>query len=133
MSRKLLPDGSRNEAGSTVGRSACGIVVLDGGQVTAELPLPVAGLLALAGQSLRQSEFAHLEKLAALPPDRLSALMVSTDRFMSAEADDLPSPRERTNLIHRLGLLSYGAKHSRIGNFPDMLGSEPAAPESSSA
>lgn len=28
---------------------------------------------------------------------------------------------------HRLGFLSYGATRSRIGDFPDMLGSEPAA------
>ncbi len=68
-----------------------------------ETVVPVAGLLALAGQSLRQSEFAQLQQLAALPAERLSALMVSTDRFMSADADDLPSPRDRTNLVHRLG------------------------------
>ena len=30
-------------------------------------------------------------------------------------------------ITHRLGLLSYGATRSRIGDFPDMLGSEPAA------
>ncbi len=73
-------------------------------EAACETVVPVAGLLALAGQSLRQSEFVHLEKLAALPPERLSALMVSADRFMSTEADDLPTPRERTNLVHRLGL-----------------------------
>jgi hypothetical protein len=73
-------------------------------EAACETVVPVAGLLALAGQSLRQSEFAHLAKVAALPPDRLSALMASTDRFMSAEADDLPSPRDRTNLVHRLGM-----------------------------
>ncbi|MGA9103598.1 dynamin family protein [Aeromicrobium sp.] len=73
-------------------------------EAACETVVPVAGLLALAGQSLRQSEFAQLEKLAALPPDRLSALMVSTDRFVSTESDDLPSPRDRTSLIHRLGL-----------------------------
>jgi anaerobic selenocysteine-containing dehydrogenase len=37
-----------------------------------------------------------------------------------------PAPLLET-LVHRLGLLSYGAERSRIGNFPDMLGSEPAA------
>jgi anaerobic selenocysteine-containing dehydrogenase len=37
-----------------------------------------------------------------------------------------PAPLLET-LTHRLGLLSYGAERSRIGNFPDMLGSEPAA------
>ena len=73
-------------------------------EAACETVVPVAGLLALAGQSLRQSEFAHLAKVAALPPDRLAALMVSTDRFISVESDDLPSPRDRTNLIHRLGL-----------------------------
>jgi hypothetical protein len=73
-------------------------------EAVCETVVPVAGLLALAGQSLRQSEFALLRKLAALPAERLSALMVSTDRFMSAESDDLPSPRERTNLVHRLGM-----------------------------
>ena len=73
-------------------------------EAACETVVPVAGLLALAGQSLRQSEFANLSKVAALPPDRLAALMVSTDRFISAEADDLPSPRERTDLVHRLGV-----------------------------
>jgi hypothetical protein len=73
-------------------------------EAVCETVVPVAGLLALAGQSLRQSEFADLAKIAALPPDRLAALMVSTDRFISAESDDLPSPRDRTNLVHRLGL-----------------------------
>lgn len=37
-----------------------------------------------------------------------------------------PAPLLET-LTHRLGLLSYGAERSRIGDFPDMLGSEPAA------
>ena len=73
-------------------------------EAACETVVPVAGLLALAGQSLRQSEFANLRKVAALPPDRLAALMVSTDRFISAEADDLPSPRDRTDLVHRLGM-----------------------------
>jgi hypothetical protein len=73
-------------------------------EAVCETVVPVAGLLALAGQSLRQSEFAHLAQVAALPPDRLAALMVSTDRFISAESDDLPSPRDRTALVHRLGM-----------------------------
>ena len=73
-------------------------------EAACETVVPVAGLLALAGQSLRQSEFGHLKKLAALPPELLSALMVSTDRFMSTESDDLPAPRDRANLVHRLGL-----------------------------
>ncbi len=73
-------------------------------EAACETVVPVAGLLALAGQSLRQSEFANLAKVAALPPDRLAALMVSTDRFISTESDDLPSPRERTDLVHRLGM-----------------------------
>lgn len=73
-------------------------------EAACETVVPVAGLLALAGQSLRQSEFTNLKKVAALPPDRLAALMVSTDRFISAEADDLPSPRDRTDLVHRLGM-----------------------------
>ena len=73
-------------------------------EAACETVVPVAGLLALAGQSLRQSEFANLKMVAALPPDRLAALMVSTERFISVEADDLPSPRERTELVHRLGV-----------------------------
>lgn len=73
-------------------------------EAACETIVPVAGLLALAGQTLRQSEFASLAKIAALPGERLAALMVSADRFLSVEGDDLPSPRVRSQLMQRLSL-----------------------------
>jgi hypothetical protein len=51
--------------------------------------LPVSGLLALRGQTLRQQEFSTLDQLAALPDDVLDAALVSPGRFVRT---DLPTP-----------------------------------------
>ena len=69
-----------------------------------ETIVPVAGLLALAGETLRQSEFTSLAALEALPPEDLRSLLVSADRFISADGSNLPSPQVRAALMNRLGL-----------------------------
>lgn len=69
-----------------------------------ETIVPVAGLLALAGETLRQSEFATLAALEKVPREDLKRLLVSADRFISTEGDGLPSPRVRMALMDRLGL-----------------------------
>jgi hypothetical protein len=64
--------------------------------------VPVAGLLAQAGTTLRQSEYQALTALAAAPRDDVEALLLSADRFVRLDAP-LPSA-ERAGLLARLGL-----------------------------
>ena len=65
--------------------------------------LPVAGLLAQTGATLREDEYRGLVKLAAVPEDQRGLLLTSADRFVTDEAVDLPVA-ERVNLVNRLGL-----------------------------
>ncbi len=64
--------------------------------------VPVNGLLAFAAATLRQSEFASLAQLAALPEDELGALLLSADRLSDR---DCPVPgATRQALLSRYGL-----------------------------
>jgi hypothetical protein len=70
--------------------------------------LPVAGLLAQSGATLREAEYKALDAIATLPPERLGLLLVSADRFM-ADDPDLPlSQNERAELVRRFGLFGVG-------------------------
>lgn len=73
-------------------------------EAACETIVPVAGLLALAGQTLRQSEFADLAEIAKLPEVDLAKITVSADRFITADVDGAPPPPVRDQLIRRLGL-----------------------------
>src|ERR671933_143414 len=46
--------------------------------------VPVAGLLAVTGRTMRQDEYAALAELAALAPDQLDALLLTVDRFVTS-------------------------------------------------
>ena len=74
-----------------------------------EAIVPVAGLLALAGATLRQSEFAAFVALEKLPRDLMRSLLLSADRFIAADDDvELPTARVRAQLVRRFGL--YGIR-----------------------
>ena len=63
----------------------------------------VSGLLALRGQTLRQREFNALSALAGLPDQALTAALISTGRFTSAE---LPVPvDQREQLLEAFGVV----------------------------
>ncbi|MGH8910004.1 MAG: dynamin family protein [Egibacteraceae bacterium] len=64
--------------------------------------MPVAGLLAQAGTTLRETECAALATLAAAERADVEALLLSADRFVRAEAP--LSSEERAALLERLGL-----------------------------
>jgi hypothetical protein len=66
--------------------------------------VPVAGLLAFTGRTLRQDEYAALTRLAALSPVQLEALLLTVDRFAAPDALDDPAAATRTALLGRLGL-----------------------------
>lgn len=73
-----------------------------------ETVVPVAGLVALAGATLRQSEFSSLMALEAKPRNEMRKILVSVDRFIAAEDPDLPSSRIREELVERFGI--YGIR-----------------------
>jgi hypothetical protein len=66
--------------------------------------VPVAGLLAVTGRTLRQDEFAALATLAALPPERLDALLLTVDRFVTSDDVADPPAATRAKLLDRFGL-----------------------------
>lgn len=69
--------------------------------------IPVAGLLAEAGSTLREDEFADLKTLAALGRDELESMMMSVDRFCDPAYSPL-DPDRRRGLLVRLGM--YGTR-----------------------
>ncbi len=63
--------------------------------------IPVAGLLAATGRTLRQTEFDTLAALAAGPRDELDSTLLSTHRFLRCS---LVPPEQRAELLDRFGL-----------------------------
>ena len=69
--------------------------------------VPVAGLLAVTGRTMRQDEYAALAALAKLPPEQLDALLLTVDRFVATDAGDTVadlSAATRTALLDRFGM-----------------------------
>ncbi|MGH9269708.1 MAG: dynamin family protein [Ilumatobacteraceae bacterium] len=66
--------------------------------------VPVAGLLAQAGRTLRQSEYLAIEALAGCPRDSTEDLLISVDRFVRPDAPVPVDVEQRTALLDRLGL-----------------------------
>ena len=66
--------------------------------------VPVSGLLALTARTLRQSEFAALEKLAAVDPAELNKAMLSVDRFVREDIDLPVDAGTRAALLDRFGM-----------------------------
>jgi hypothetical protein len=66
--------------------------------------VPVAGLLAAAGATLRESEFRALATLAAADLDSVVSLLLTASRFASAPSDIPVLPQQRRELLGRLGV-----------------------------
>ncbi|KJF23434.1 Isoniazid-inducible protein iniC [Rhodococcus sp. AD45-ID] len=66
--------------------------------------VPVAGLLALAARTLRQSEFAAFAALAEVPAADLSSAMLSADRFVREDSSLPVDAAMRAQLVERFGL-----------------------------
>ena len=83
--------------------------------------VPVAGLLAQTGSTLREREFASLRAVASEPVAVSSALLLSTDRFIAPTAP-VPVPADqRVDLLARLGLFGVRLsiallQHGRVGD-----------------
>lgn len=70
----------------------------------AQTVVPVAGLLAQSGATLREVEHDALERLARAEPADLELLCLSADRFANAETDIGLTSLEREALLDRFGL-----------------------------
>ena len=66
--------------------------------------IPVAGLLAYAGATLREQEFRLLAALAAGPEAELTELLLTADRFARRRSSLSLTELEREHLLGRLGL-----------------------------
>jgi len=66
--------------------------------------VPVAGLLAQSGSTLRESEYRALELLTRAPVEEVDEALLSTDRFAHTTLSVSLTPIERENLLDRLGL-----------------------------
>ncbi len=66
--------------------------------------VPVAGLLALGAETLRQNEFAAFEMLATVPTEDLQSAMLSADRFVRAQSTLPVDASLRASIVDRFGL-----------------------------
>jgi hypothetical protein len=66
--------------------------------------LPVAGLLALAGRTLRHADFVALRSLAHGPREDVDRMLLTADRFCRREAPVPVTQTVRATLLERLGL-----------------------------
>lgn len=82
--------------------------------------VPVSGLLALTARTLRQSEFAALEKLAAVDPAELNKAMLSVDRFVREDSALPVDAQTRAQLLDRFGMfgirISIAVLRSGVGD-----------------
>ncbi|MGH8965883.1 MAG: dynamin family protein, partial [Actinomycetes bacterium] len=67
--------------------------------------VPVAGLLAQTGRTLRQAEFDALAALSRAPREELDGLLLSTDRFLRADCAGSPTAAAPAGSEARRGLL----------------------------
>ena len=66
--------------------------------------VPVAGLLAQSGSTLREAEFKALQQLADAPAEDAERLFLSADRFAQASTPIPLTNMEREHLLDRFGL-----------------------------
>jgi len=66
--------------------------------------IPMSGLLAETATTLRQAEFQQLQTLALADRGALDELLISVDRFNTADTSVAITPIERQELLDRFGL-----------------------------
>ncbi|MGY1663657.1 dynamin family protein [Geodermatophilus sp. SYSU D00705] len=73
-------------------------------QAVSSAVVPVAGLLALAGRTLRHGDFVALRTLAGADQQQVAAMLLTADRFTRPEAAVPLAHDVRVSLLERLGL-----------------------------
>ncbi len=66
--------------------------------------VPVAGMLGLAGKTLRDNEFAWLQRLSTVPRQTAETFLISADRFLADSPHQPLPPAARVSLLERFGL-----------------------------
>jgi predicted GTPase len=66
--------------------------------------VPVAGLLAQSGHTLRESEYRAFEQLRQVPAGELENLLLAADRFVHSTTSAGLTPIEREHLVERFGM-----------------------------
>jgi hypothetical protein len=66
--------------------------------------VPVAGLLAQSGSTLREAEYKALHSIGTAPPEDAERLFLSADRFVQAPTSIPLTSMEREHLLDRFGL-----------------------------
>jgi predicted GTPase len=69
-----------------------------------QVVVPVVGLIAQAAATLREDEAAIIRRIAAMPRDAVTDLLLSAQRFVSPDAPGGIDPDARQALLDRLGL-----------------------------
>lgn len=77
--------------------------------------VPVSGLLAFTGETLVEDEYRALGRLAEVPVEEQTRLLLTADRFANAESDHL-SLGERRHLLDRLGVFGLRFAAALIGS-----------------
>ncbi len=93
--------------------------------------VPVAGLVAETGLTLREDEFAALRVIATSDAEELNRLLVSVDRFCASGASEL-APAVRHDLLARLGLFGVrfacrAIRSAQVSTASELAGSLVAA------
>lgn len=88
--------------------------------------VPVAGLIAETGATLREDEAARLRDMAGLDPGELEEMLLSVDRFTAPGVSPLTSEYRR-DLIVRLGLFGVRLCLGRLRADPGLTASALAA------
>jgi hypothetical protein len=78
--------------------------------------VPVAGLLAQSGSTVREAEHQALATLAGRPDDETEGLLLSADRFVSPDAAVGLTDLERAHLLDRFGLFGVRLSLQLIRN-----------------
>ncbi len=90
--------------------------------------LPVAGLLAVTAATLREDEFRAIGVLSEAPEAEVERLLLTADRFASAETEIALTPAVRAALLDRYGMfglrLSLRLMHSGVATTAGALSRE---------
>ena len=78
--------------------------------------VPVAGLLAQSGSTLREAEFKALHQIAEAPAADAERLFLSADRFVQAATPIPLTSMEREHLLDRFGLFGVRLSNDLIRN-----------------
>jgi hypothetical protein len=93
----------RLDAMTSAGRIADRYATDDKVRVLCSHVVPIAGLLAETGLTLREEEVAALRLLAATPAPELERMLLSADQFMDLHVSEL-TVEQRGELLGRLGM-----------------------------